>query len=105
MTGFILMMSTFYLYSKYHHLCVGLRQEEMRRVGMLEDMSENDGFARGAFQLIGVLETVVFPIGGFAFGAIPALQAMISHLFTERLVYVVSLKPQIAKRFSGAATP
>lgn len=105
LTGFLLMMCFFFLYSKYHHFCVGLRQEEMRRAGLLEDMSENDGFSMRVFQLIGVLETAIFPLGGFLFGAIPALQAVISHLFTERLVYVVSLKPQFAKRLSGTMTP
>lgn len=104
--GFLLMMVYFYLYARYHHLCLGLRQEEMRRAGMLEDMSENDGFSLKVFQVLGVFETALFPLGGFIFGAIPALQAVISHLFTERIVYVVSLKPQLAiKRLSGNATP
>lgn len=106
LVGFSLMMCFFYLYSKYHHVCLGLRQEDMRRAGMLEDMSENDEFSTKVFQVAGVFETAIFPLGGFIFGAIPALQAVISHLFTERLVYVVSLKPQAAiKRLTGTATP
>ncbi|KAK6436496.1 hypothetical protein LTR95_007306 [Oleoguttula sp. CCFEE 5521] len=108
--GFTLMMCYFYLYAKYHHFCVELRQEEMRRAGLWEDIAEQDGFSMKVFQVTGLLECVLFPIGGFIFGAIPALQAVISHLFTERLTYVVSLKPLAAVRSrarakSGSMTP
>ncbi|OQO04036.1 hypothetical protein B0A48_10679 [Cryoendolithus antarcticus] len=108
--GFTLMMCYFYLYAKYHHFCVELRQEEMRRAGLWEDIAEQDGFSVKVFQVTGLLECALFPIGGFIFGAIPALQAVISHLFTERLTYVVSLKPLAAVKSrarakSGSMTP
>jgi hypothetical protein len=49
---------------------------------------------------------MLFPIGGFVFGAIPAMHAEISHLFTDRLTYVVSLKPQLTvKKMTGMSTP
>ena len=96
LVGFCTMLVFFFLYERYHKLCVGLRQEEMRRAGLLEDMRDNDGFCHRTFQVAGLLETATFPIGGFIFGAIPAMQAVISHLFTDRLTYVVSLKPQLA---------
>jgi len=92
------MLCFFYLYERYHKFCVGLRQEEMRRAGMLEDMREHDGFSDNVFQVAGLLECALFPLGGFIFGAIPALQAVLSHMFTERLTYVVSLKPQFAMK-------
>jgi hypothetical protein len=102
LVGFCLMMVYFYLYANYHHMCVNLRQEEMRRAGLLEDMADNDGFSTKVFQVTGILEVALFPIGGFIFGAIPALQAVISHMFTEHLTYVVSLKPPSGvKRVSG----
>lgn len=94
LVGYILMLCYFYRYEQYHRLCVALRREEMRKAGMLEGLSDHDGFSRSVFQVAGLLEAVLFPIGGFLFGAIPALQAVISHIFTDRLVYVVSLKPQ-----------
>ncbi|CAK4024836.1 hypothetical protein AC578_2731 [Lecanosticta acicola] len=96
--GFCTMLCFFYLYERYHRLCVGLREEEMRRAGMLEDMEEHDGFTPYVFQFAGLFEAATFPIGGFIFGAIPALQAVLSHLFTDRLTYVVSLKPQLVLR-------
>lgn len=102
LAGFLLMLLFFHRYSKYHLLCLELRQEEMRRAGLLDDMIDNDGFSSSVFQVAGLAEAIVFPIGGFAFGAIPALQAVLSHLFTDRLTYVVSLKPQLAmKRWRG----
>lgn len=94
--GFSTMLTFFYLYERYHRLCVGLRKEEMRRAGMLEDMEEADGFTPNVFQIAGLFEVALFPVGGFIFGAIPAAQAVLSHLFTDRLTYVVSLKPQLA---------
>ena len=96
LVGFCTMLCFFYLYERYHRLCVGLRKEEMRRAGMLEDMEEADGFTANVFQVAGLFEAALFPIGGFIFGAIPAMQAVLSHLFTDRLTYVVSLKPQLA---------
>jgi hypothetical protein len=103
--GFCTMLFFFYLYERYHRLCVGLRQEEMRRAGMLEDMKQGDGFTHNTFQFAGILEAVLFPIGGFAFGAIPALHAAICHLFTDRLTYVVSLKPNFAlKQWKDVST-
>lgn len=96
LVGFCTMLVFFYLYERYHRLCLGMRKEEMRRAGMLEDMEEADGFTPGVFQIAGLFEAALFPIGGFIFGAIPAMQAVLSHLFTDRLTYVVSLKPQLA---------
>lgn len=99
------MIVFFYRYEKYHRLCVGLRQEEMRRAGMLEEMTEHDGFSQKVFQHAGLFEAALFPIGGFVFGAIPALQAVLSHVFTDRLTYVVSLKPQFLNRGFSGITP
>jgi len=98
LTGFCCMMIFFYQYERYHRLCLSLRQEEMRKAGMLEDMTEQDGFSHRVFQVAGLFETCLFPVGGFIFGAIPATQAVLSHFFTDRLTYVVSLKPQLLAR-------
>ncbi|CAK1366763.1 unnamed protein product [Cercospora beticola] len=93
--GWCTMLCYFYLYDRYHKLCVGLRQEEMRQAGLLEDMEDNDGITPNIFQVAGLFEAALFPIGGVIFGAIPAIQAELSHFFTERLTYVVSLKPSL----------
>lgn len=110
LAGFCTMMLFFTLHARYHRLCVGLRQEEMRRAGLLEDMTERDGFTLNVFPVAGLAEAALFPLGGFLFGALPALQATMSHLFTDRLTYVVSLKPQfnMPQRYSvrtGPTTP
>lgn len=105
LAGWLLMLVYFYRYEHYHQLCVGLRQEEMRKAGLLEEMREQDGFSTNVFQLIGFMEAALFPLGGFIFGAIPALQAVLSHLFTDRLTYVVSLKPQSAIKRWRSVTP
>ncbi|KAF2213719.1 hypothetical protein CERZMDRAFT_39472 [Cercospora zeae-maydis SCOH1-5] len=93
--GWCTMLCYFYLYDRYHKLCVGLRQEEMRQAGLLGDMEDNDSITTNIFQLAGLFEAALFPIGGVVFGAIPAIQAELSHFFTERLTYVVSLKPSL----------
>lgn len=107
LAGWSLMLCFFWRFEKYHQLCTALRQEEMREAGLLDDMLAHDGFSPRVFQVAGLLEAALFPIGGFIFGAIPALQAVLSHVFTERLTYVVSLKPQVALKqwAKGIATP
>lgn len=103
LAGWTFMLCFFWQYNCYHQLCVRLRQEEMRAAGMLEEMQQRGGFCTTVFPVAGFIEAGLFPIGGFIFGAIPALQAALSHIFTDRLVYVVSLKPQFAmKRWRGA---
>ncbi|KAK4574198.1 hypothetical protein LTR86_001959 [Recurvomyces mirabilis] len=105
--GWTLMLVFFWRYENYHKLCVSLRQEEMRKAGMLEEMTERDGFSMRVFQVGGLWEAGLFPLGGFIFGAIPACQAVLSHVFTDRLTYVVSLKPQfeLKKRWKRSITP
>lgn len=93
--GWCTMLVYFYLYERFHKLCVGLRWEEMREAGLLDHMADNDGFTPNSFQYLGLFEAGLFPLGGVIFGAIPAIQAELSHLFTDRLTYVVSLKPQL----------
>ena len=96
--GFCLMVYFFYRYEQYHQLCIGMRVEEMREAGLLEDMEETDSdFSPNVFLKFGIVEAMTFPLGGIIYGAMPALQAVLMHLFTERLTYVVSLKPTIWK--------
>lgn len=92
--GFITMLTFFALYKRYHRLCLGLRQESLRRGGLYDDFNEKDYFSKTCFPTAGFFEVFLFPVSGFLFGAIPALVAVTSHLWTDRLVYVVSLKPQ-----------
>ena len=102
--GWFVICVFFWRYEKYHRLCVSLRQEEMRKAGLLQNLTEGDGFSPNAFITYGILEAALFPIGGFVYGAMPAFQAMLCHLFTDRLTYHVSLKPQFAiRRWRGGS--
>jgi hypothetical protein len=91
--SFCTMLAALYAYEEYHHICVGLRKEEMRKAGLLEKMEENDSVCPNVFSWAGILEAALFPLGGILFGAIPALHAVFSHIFTQNLQYVVSAKP------------
>lgn len=93
LAGFCLMICGFYRYEQYHRLCIGLRKEEMRKAGLLEGMTQRDSFSPNVFMYAGIAEAGLFVVGGFLYGAVPALQAELSHFFTERLTYIVSLKP------------
>lgn len=87
------MVYFFYLYAHYHQTCIELREFEMRSDRSTEDTASRGSFSGNDPHSAGILEALLFPIGGFLYGAIPALQAILSHLFTERLVYIVSSKP------------
>lgn len=93
--GWVLIVTFFYRYEKYHRICVQLRKEDMINAGMKKEAGEEDRFSPEVFKWFRLMEAGIFPFGGFLFGAIPALQAVLSHVFTERITYHVSLKPQI----------
>lgn len=92
--SFLLVLAYFYRYDQYHRRCVELRKKEMRVAGLLHQLDEHDGFTPTSLLGGGLLGAALFPVGGVLFGALPALQAVICHVFTERLMYVVSLKPR-----------
>jgi hypothetical protein len=96
--GWVLVVCFFYRYETYLKLCVRLRKEEMRQAGLVNDENADEGYCPRVFRWFGVMEAGTFPLGGFVFGAIPACQAILSHVFTERLTYQVSLKPQLGLR-------
>jgi hypothetical protein len=94
--GWALIVTFFYRYETYHRLCVELRREDMRKAGMTKEAAEEENHSSEIFQWFGLFEAGIFPLGGFLYGAIPALQAVVSHMSTDRLTYQVSLKPQIS---------
>ena len=95
--GFLTMVAFFYRYRRYHQLCVDLQEEDQRLASQLNDTKCEYDRSRTKQCDIGWREAVVFPVSGVLFGAIPALQATLTHLFTARLRYTVSLKPMYAK--------
>lgn len=95
--GLTLVNLYLYFYESYHLLAVSNREAEMRRVGLYERME--DQFAYRSFKK-NWMDYTCMPINGTIFGTIPAVVAEICHLWTDRLVYTVSLKPQIIRKTS-----
>lgn len=91
--GFALMTIYFVVfYERYHQVCIQAREQEMRRVGLYEEM-ENEFSRRERWTLSSLVDYFTFPISGTVFGSIPLLQAIVSHFWTDNLVYLVSAKP------------
>jgi len=94
--GYLSMLGYFILYRRYHRICLRSRENYMRTAGLYEDFKKKDYFSTSCFPVLGIFEVAIFPISGFLFGSIPAAVAITSHLWTDSLVYVVSIKPQAA---------
>ena len=94
------MLFWYYLYERYHWVCVSLRQSEMRKAGLYDETEFS--FRLGSRYW---LEWIAFPISGVIFAALPMMVAQWSHLWTERLVYQVTAKPikEFAKEVSDFA--
>lgn len=93
--GFALMTIYFVVfYERYHQVCIQAREQEMKRAGLYEEM-EDDFSHRQRWTLAAILDYFMFPVSGTMFGSIPLLQAILSHFWTEKLVYLVSAKPVV----------
>lgn len=87
--SFAWMNLAIFLYDRWHAICLNARANDMARAGI-----SDTGFSyRTWWHLRHLLERICFPIAGTVFGSIPAVQAEISHFWTDRLVYRVSQKP------------
>ena len=62
LVSFGMMICLFYRYEKYHRVCVGLRMEEIRRVGLPEEMAVNESFSPNVFLAGGIFEAALFPV-------------------------------------------
>ena len=91
-----LIVTFFYRYQTYHRLCVELKREDMRKADTTKEAAEEENHSSQIFGWVELFEACIFPLGGFLYGAIPALQAVVSHMATDRITYQVSLKPQIS---------
>lgn len=86
--SFGIMIFWFHLYERYHYVCVSIREVEMTRAGLKEDVDFT--YRRGAMFWV---DWFIFPLAGVMFGALPAIKAQGSLIFTDRLGYKVTLKP------------
>jgi len=94
LVSYIIMLIAFSLFQRYHTVCVEIRKDFLRRAGLLEDFRAKDFISDKCFASYGLIEVMIFPIAGIAFGSAPNLVAIFCHLWTDKLVYSVSLKPK-----------
>ena len=87
---FILLNVTFFFYNALHDVCSQARSEDMA-AAKLPCVVET----RRWFHAKQLAEHPVLPLVGIIYGALPALVAQVSHLWTEDLVYVVARKPKV----------
>jgi hypothetical protein len=86
--SFLSMNVALAFYDRFHGVAVASRVADMERAAL------PDGFShRPLLSPRFLADRVLFPVAGAVFGTIPALQAEISHFWTDRLVYRVSAKP------------
>jgi len=85
--SFVGMNIAFCFYEGYHSVSVNARANDMDRAGL------PDGFTFRSWHWKYLMERIFFPVAGTIFGSIPAVQAEVSHFWTDRLVYRVSKKP------------
>jgi hypothetical protein len=86
---FLGMNFAFYFYDRYHEVCAQARAQDMANAELAAHISFR---TRWHWRYVG--ERVAFPVAGFLYGTLPASIAEVCHLWTDRLVYVVSRKPQ-----------
>lgn len=78
-------------YANFYKVCVQARQWEMRKAGLHEFTFEPS--TRSRWSLGSILDILSLPITTMLFGTLPLLQAVLSHLWSDRLLYRVSGKP------------
>lgn len=86
-------------YGRYYDLCRRLRASDQRASDpkRAETTELVDEVRAHRWRIVhGLLEIAASLIAGLLFGALPALQATIMHLWTTRLQYMVSFKPLLA---------
>lgn len=87
--SFVMMNISMAVYGRWHSFCVNTRLTDM-----MDARVPNAGFSfRNEWDPGTLLERIIFPLAGTLFGPVPAVQAVFSHFWTDRLVYQVSQKP------------
>lgn len=85
--GFAQVVFYLFLYESYHRVCVAKREKEMAKAGLSDGMRFSQRSLRR-----NLIDYVMVPLVAPIYGAIPCIQAQISHLWTVDLVYTVSKK-------------
>lgn len=79
------------VHTSFYKVCVQTRQWEMRKAGLHEFAFESS--KQGHWSLAGILDVLSIPIASMFFGTLPLIQAVLSHCWSDRLLYLVSGKP------------
>ncbi|OCT46515.1 sphingomyelinase family [Cladophialophora carrionii] len=91
--SFFLMTIYFVIfYEAYHQACIEARANEMKKAGLYEELADEFSH-RKRLSFVAIMDYLLFPVAGTLFGSVPLLQAIVSHFWTEKLVYLVSAKP------------
>lgn len=90
--NFLLMAICIYTaYANFYNVCVQARQYEMRKAGLHDFTFQSS--PRERWSLGSILDILSLPITSMVFGTLPLLQAVLSHFWSDRLLYLVSGKP------------
>ncbi|KAI3391458.1 hypothetical protein diail_7320 [Diaporthe ilicicola] len=88
---FLMAFCLFTAYTDFYKVCVQTRQWEMRKAGLHEFTFES--LQRGRWSLGAIFDILSLAFSSMLFGTLPLLQAVLSHFWSDRLVYRVSGKP------------
>jgi hypothetical protein len=97
--SFIGMNGCLFLYERWHKLHLDSRMEDMNEANIGDTGCARRVWHRPQF----LIDRICFPIAGTIFGAVPTLHAVLSHFWTDRLVYRVSKKPTFSLEAVGLA--
>ncbi|KAJ5398211.1 hypothetical protein N7509_006324 [Penicillium cosmopolitanum] len=97
--SFIGMNGCLFLYEWWHKLHLDSRMEDMNEANIGDTGCARRLWYRPQF----LIDRICFPIAGTVFGAVPTLHAVLSHFWTDRLVYRVSKKPTFSLEAVGLA--
>lgn len=78
-------------YANFYNVCVQMRQWEMRKAG-LHDFTFGSS-TRERRSLGTILDIISLGSASMLFGTLPLLQAVLSHIWSDKLLYQVSGKP------------
>lgn len=78
-------------YADFYNVCVQARHWEMRKAGLHDFAFQSS--TRERWSLGSILDIISLPVTSMLFGTLPLLQAVVSHFWSDRLLYRVSGKP------------
>ncbi|KAK4187720.1 glycosyl transferase family group 2-domain-containing protein [Podospora australis] len=84
-------------YARFYHVSVQTRRWEMQKAGLHDFATESSPGRNKSWSLGAILDILALPAASMLFGTLPLLHAVLSQLWSDRLVYRVSGKPTKSK--------